>query len=142
MGLAAAQNGLAERRVVKDFADNHLPELTQNIRDAAGFDIEVDVDWDSWYCQGASSSYWIENFKKVYFEPVIESLKAICADDMGREALQGKVKKIRFTNTDGRYNNSCSLEGDTFVFDHSPESNVDYVNDRVKDIQGFLEQNL
>lgn len=142
MGLAAAQNGLAERRVMKDFADNHLPALVQEIRAACGFDIEVEMDWESLHYQGAHSSYWIENFKKVYFEPAVASFKSICGDDMGRDALKAKFNKIKFCNTDGRYHSSCSVSGNTLVFDHSPESNVDYVNDRTKEMTAFLEQNL
>lgn len=56
--------------------------------------------------------------------------------------LAAKIKKIRFVNTKGGYHDGCSIQGDTFVFDHVPDSNVDYGNDRVKEIQAFLENNL
>lgn len=142
MGLAAAQNGLAERRVMKDFADNHLPGLIQQVREACGYDIEVEMDWESLHHQGAHSSYWIENLKKVYFEPTITSFKSICGDDMGRDALKAKFNKIKFCNTDGRYRGFCRVDGNTLTFDHSPDSNVDYGKERVKEMTEFLEKNL
>ena len=70
------------------------------------------------------------------------ALKSICSDKMGREAFAAKIKKIRIVNTKGGYFDGCSIDGDTFVFDHAPDSNVDYGSDRVKEIQAFLENNL
>jgi hypothetical protein len=142
MGLAAAQSGLKERRVITDFSTNVFPNLKKDIQAAAGSEIEIEVVWEHMYHQTADSGYWAENMTKIYFEPMVTALKAICSDDMGREALKAKIKKIRFVNTKGAYNHCCSIDGATFVFDHAPDSNVDYGNDRVKEIQSFLENNL
>jgi hypothetical protein len=142
MGLAAAQNGLKERRVMTEFSTNVFPNLKKSLQEAAGTPIEVEVIWDHMYHQTADSSYWAENMKKIYFEPLETALKAICSDNMGREALAAKIKKIRIVNTKGGYFDGCSIEGDTFIFDHAPDNNVDYGSDRVKEIQSFLENNL
>ena len=44
--------GLAERRVTKDFSDNHFPKLFEEIKAAAKFDVEV--DWTSMSEDGSS----------------------------------------------------------------------------------------
>jgi len=142
MGLAEAQTGLKERRVITDFSTNLFPDLKKEIQAAAGSDVDVEVIWEHMYHQTADASYWSENMKKVYFEPMVMALKSICADDMGREALSAKITKIRFVNTKGGYSKCCSLDGSALVFDHAPDSNVDYGKDRAKEIQDFLESNL
>lgn len=142
MGLAAAQSGLGERRVMKQFAEVHLPEFVKQLQEIVGFALAVDVNWESLHHQGSDSSYWIENMKKVYFEPTVAAFKAVCADDMGREAVKAKIKKLLIQNSDGRYNNFCSIDSNTLVFDHGPDTNVDYGNDRTKELTSFLESSL
>lgn len=142
MGLAAKQGGLQGRRVIEEFINGPYANLQQKIWDAVGFEVKMDVDWDSFYHQTADTSYWAGNFEKVYFEPMIEGLSTVCRDDMGKQAFKDKINTIKFVNTDNRYHGCCSLDGDTFVFDHGPDSNVDYGNERTKEIVSFLETNL
>lgn len=142
MALAEAKNGLAERRVMKEFEETKMPNLVEEMRSIFGSDLQVEVLWDGLYCQKAASNHWAANLEKIYFQPMIKTFESICADSMGKEALQNKVKKIRICNTDGRYRKFPSFDGETLVFDHSPELNADYINERVAELTKFLESNL
>lgn len=46
--------GLAERRAIKDFQDNHLPKLQAEIHKAAGFPVPIEVTWDQLATEGQS----------------------------------------------------------------------------------------
>lgn len=135
--------GLAERRALKDFQDSNYPALQAKIVEAAGFDIELEIDWDTVAEDGYSHMY-SENLPKVYFEPLIEALGQITADEMGKEALKESIEKIVICNRDGiYYGDRCTkIDGKTMTFDHQPNSNVDSTSDRVKGIVATLEASL
>ncbi len=142
MSLAKQQTGLNERRVMKEFADNFFPAIVKNIQTRTGYNIEIEVQWEGLYYQVAGCQFWIENFKKVYFEPIENALASICKDDMGKQALQSKIKKISICNTDGKYRNCWSIKNMVLEFDHGPDMNVDNVEARTNDLVSFLESNL
>lgn len=135
--------GLAERRALKEFQDSSFPELQRKIVEAAGFDVELEIEWDSVAEDGYSHMY-SENLPKVYFEPLIEALGQITADDMGKDALKEGLEKIVICNREGiYYGDRCTkLDGKTMTIDHQPNSNVGSTNDRVKGIVEALEANL
>jgi len=142
MPLAERNAGLRQRRAVKAFEDDVFPVLVTEIREAAGSEIPVEVDWDQLYHQDASEQFWSDNFTKVYFWPVRDALRSITADELGSEALRVKLTGIRVTNTDNRYSDYVRFEDGTLVVDHCPMSNVDGHEERAKVIQAFLEDNL
>jgi hypothetical protein len=137
--------GLTERRAQKEFIDNVFPALKAEIGKACGFDVEVTVDWDS-ITKDEYSHMYREAWPKVYFEPTIEAFKAICVDDMGREALKAKLKKIVMHNKHGIYYGDRWASFDdgsgTLTLDHEPVSNVDDVKDRKEGVQKLLESKL
>ncbi|OVE76813.1 hypothetical protein BVX98_04680 [bacterium F11] len=134
--------GLAEKRAVKEFQDGAFPGLKKQIDEAAGFDVPLDVNWDSLGVEGLAHLY-ADAFEKVYFIPVIEALKKICADDMGKEALKGSLKNIVLSNTEDKSGEAgIGYEGGTLKIDHKPTTNIGDVSLRTNAIVKKLESAL
>jgi len=134
--------GLAERRAIKDFQDNHLPKLQAEIHTAAGFPVPIEVTWDQLAVEGSSHLYQ-EAWTEIYFKPVIEALRQIGRDDMGREALKAGLKKVEFRNASGYYSPSSAVtfQNGTLMIDHEL-SNVGDTNDRTKTAIEVMEKSL
>ena len=135
--------GLAERRAAKDFETNTFPGLKKEIEDAAGFALPIAVDWETLTTDGQASLY-ADSWTKVYFTPLRDALKAICIDEMGREALKKGVQKVVITNKEGIYygDRMAKLEAGVLTLDHQPTTNVDDVKQRTEGIQKMLENAL
>jgi hypothetical protein len=134
--------GLAERRATKEFQDKNLPELTKEIQKQAGFEVPIEINWEQLAVDGQSSAYK-EYWTEVFFKPVIEALRQISRDDMGKEALKGGVKRIEFRNSSGHYSPSSaiSFEGGTIVIDHD-YTNIGDVKDRTQYLIEIVEKGL
>jgi hypothetical protein len=135
--------GLAERRATKEFQDDIFPKLKSDILAAAGCPVEIAVEWEKLAAPEMSHLY-SETWPKVYFKPVIEGLKSLCRDDMGKEAVKGSLKKIVFTNESqiSSAHRWSTFAGGVLRLDHEPCTNVDYVDDRTDELVKLLEKNL
>jgi hypothetical protein len=124
-------------RAAKEFQEKRLPGLTQEVRDAAGFDVPVEVDWDA--LRGGEQSW-----PRIYFEPLIEALKEIASDEMGQDELHGALKKIVITNR-GHVRNGDGMarfDRGVLTLDHEPAINVNDVEDRRHGIRRVIEAAL
>jgi hypothetical protein len=138
--------GLAERRAVKDFQDNHFPSLARKISDAAGFDVPIEVDWESLAIEGESHLY-IDSWPKVFFQPLAEAFQSIARDDMGKEALKAGLKKITIKHNSNVYYGDegygyAAFKGGVLMLEHAAHTNVDNVQDRTKGIVTVVEKAL
>ncbi len=135
--------GLAERRAIKDFQDNHLPALLADLRRHAGFDVPVEIAWDQLAKPDYASSY-ADNWKKVYFQPVIDALADVTRDQMGKDALRAGLKQIVLCNSNDTYtaDYAVTFADGVLRVDHDPGTNVDYVEDRTKAAIRVLEKGL
>ena len=135
--------GLAERRAVKEFQDNHLPALVAAIHEHAGFAVPVEVNWDQ-LAKPEQSHLYIDGFRRVYFEPVANALKDVGRDALGKDALKAGLKKIVFANSADTYSaeSAVSFVDGTLTIDHDPCTNVDYVDDRAAAAIKALEKGL
>ena len=134
--------GLAERRSVERFKNDDYFTWKSRIDEAAGFEVPIEVSWDELAVPDYADSY-AEYFPAVYFQPLIDAIGAIAADDMGRDALRESVTKIIVRNT-GEY---FSPSGITFAdgvltFDHKSDTNTHHVEERAKALQAILEAAL
>jgi hypothetical protein len=134
--------GLAERRSAERFKNEDYPGWKSRIDEAAGFEITIDVAWDELAVPDYADRY-AEYFPAVYFQPLLDALGAIGADDMGKDALREGVSKIVVKNS-GQY---FSPTGFTFAdgvltLDHMSDSNTHHVEERTKAIQALLEAGL
>jgi hypothetical protein len=133
--------GLAERRAIKSFQDNQWPPLLKQIQDAAGFLVAVEVDWES-LATSESTHLYDECLPKVYFLPVVEGLKRIAIDDMGKDALKNSVQKIVIQNKKPDYSSYwASFEAGVLTLDHQL-ANADYIQDRADELVRVLEPKL
>ena len=143
---------LEQRRIVKDFQTTKLPELAKNLQAAAGFDVEITVDWDS-VCEPDYAHMYIEAWTNQFFIPMTEALKTITKDEMGKAALKGKLKKIHFCNLSDNSNKekAITFENGLLKYDHKPATNLptyadgkgdSVFNEAVEAITKLLEKNL
>lgn len=135
--------GLAERRAAKEFRETHYPALEAEIRAAAGFDLALEIDWDSLAVEEYGHMY-AECWPKVYFQPLIESLKSITRDDLGREALADGLTRVVIRNQgdNSSPHSAITFEGKVLTIDHKPVTNVDDVKDRADHMTKLLEKAL
>jgi len=134
--------GLAERRASKEFQDKHFPELSSEIQKLAGHPVPIEVAWDQLAVEGQTEAYK-EYWTEVFFKPVIEALRQIGRDDMGKDALKGGLKQIEFRNSAGYYSpgSAISFQNGHLVIDHD-YSNVGDTKDRTKYIIEIVEKAL
>ncbi len=135
--------GLAEKRAAKDFQDKKFPAFKEQIDGALGFEVVVEVHWDQ-LCEPEYGHLYEEAWSKIYFQPLIAALASITADDLGKEALQGALKKIVIQNQAGIYSGDkvATFAGGTLTIDHQPVSNIDDVKERTQGITKTLENAL
>jgi len=134
--------GLAERRATKEFQDKQFPELRNEIHKVAGFPVPIEVSWEQLAVEG-QTDYYKEAWTEIFFKPVIEALRQIGRDEMGKEALKGGLKKIELRNSTGSYSpgSAISFVNGALVIDHEL-SNVGDTNDRTKAAVELMEKSL
>lgn len=135
--------GLVERRAVKEFQDRRLPALQQQVAEAAGFEVPLEIAWDQ-LARDDQARYFDEGWTKVYFDPLVAALQAITVDDMGRDALKAGLTKVVIKSEGGIYDGErmASFAGGVLTLDHEPFTNVDDVAERSAAIQRALEKGL
>ncbi|WP_203658146.1 hypothetical protein [Actinocatenispora rupis] len=140
--ITGGRMGLAERRAVQRFRDDDYPGWLARIEEAAGFPVPVDVSWDELAVAGHADDY-AEFFPLVYFAPLVNALRAVAVDDLGRQALRDGLRTIVVRNT-GEY---FSAAGMTFAdgvltFDHRSQTNLDFGAERADALRRLLESAL
>ena len=137
--------GLAERRGLKDFQENHFPKWQTKIDEAAQMDVLLEVDWASLAIEDESHLY-VENWPLVYFEPLLNALKSVARDDLGRQALAEGLKKVTITHDPEVYSGDTGLyatfQDGVLALRHAAHTNVDNVKDRTEGIVTALEKSL
>jgi hypothetical protein len=135
--------GLQERRAVKAFQDGNYQTLTGEINTLAGYPLEFEVNWDT-IAQEEYTHMYDEGFTKVYFTPLINAIKEITLDDMGKEALKESLKKVVIKNEAGNYygSNAYTFAGGVLTIDHQPFSNIDNISERSEELSKLLMKNL
>ena len=134
--------GLAERRATKEFQDKQFNELRNEIHKVAGFPVPIEVIWEQLAVEG-QVEYYKEAWTEIFFKPVIEGLRQIGRDEMGKEAIKSGLKKIEFRNSQGAYSphSAISFISGTLVIDHEL-SNVGDTKDRTKYVIEVVEKGL
>jgi hypothetical protein len=134
--------GLAERRGVENFKTGSYPAWKERIDEKAGFEVDVEVEWDSLGEPGHAEEYE-RQFPKIYFEPLVGALEAITIDDLGRKALKEGLKKVVVKNSDTYYSpTGFAFSGGVLTIDHQPHYNVDYWEERRDALRRLLEDGL
>lgn len=145
---AAQELGLAERRAIKNYQDAVYPGIKQQIDAAAGMPVPVEVAWDKIAIPGKAADFAEPGFwTDIYFTPLVNALKSITADDMGKQALAAKLKKIVITHDSAtapasNYDNGVAFKDGTFTINFHPYSNASDVKQRSDAMQKALEKAL
>jgi len=140
--------GLAERRAIKEYQEKTFPGLQAQITQAAGFEVPVEVQWDAIAQPGDADKYASDDyFTNIYFTPLVDALKKITADDMGKQALKSKLKKVVITYNKGtapasNYATGINFDSGTLTINFEPYSNAGDVTARADAIQKLLESKL
>lgn len=135
--------GLAEKRASQEFQDGFFSTWNNSIQSIVGKDIAIEVKWDQLAEDGYSHLY-AEAWPKVYFEPIQNALKSICADKMGKDAINSSLKKIEIANekSNSVADYCATFENGTLIIDHLPHTNIDEHHNREKFITKVLESKL
>lgn len=137
--------GLQEKRAIQNFQENKLAQLKAEVENAAGYSIIIDINWDNLAPEGHSERL-SEYLEKIYFVPLINAIKKISIDDLGKQALKDALKSVFICNQSHSYtlSNSIVFEKETgkLVLDHEPATNIDSIADREDAILNILNKNL
>jgi len=86
--------GLNERRKIKELQDTTLPGRVKEIEEICGKGIPYEVDWDS-LADDAEGLNFLDN---ISCHRLNMALRAICLDDMGKEAVRDSLNLIKLKN--------------------------------------------
>jgi hypothetical protein len=109
--------GLAEKRRIRDVQEKHGPRFQAELDAALGFKVPFEIDIAT-----LPEDKTVLDCYDYYFESygpglVVKVLKDVCADAIGKETVQTRIKKIIFQNTARSATDSgekeVRLEGDT-----------------------------
>ncbi len=118
--------GLAEKRLAESIKVEKLPAFEAKLKERAGYDIKVDIDWNTFT---AYDEYPLSRLEYV-FDDVESFVKKICIDDMGKEALQDKMSTIHLTNSENNDDVKVELKEDTlFLTVQLAQSSFSYQTD-------------
>lgn len=144
----AQEAGLAERRAMAAYSKDVWPSIEKSIQEAAGFPVAVSLDLGRLALPGYADSYKSDDYlRKPIIDPLLKSLAAISQDEMGKEALQSKLKKIVITYDEAtapasNYENGVVFESGNLTINWKPFTNIDDLESRSKAVTKVLESNL
>jgi hypothetical protein len=135
--------GLREKKATKQYQEGTFVATKEKLDGLLGFNIDIEVDWESLQEEGYSDSYE-EFWTKVYFQPLMNALTELCADDFSKDAVAGGLKKIQIKNASGNSNDKywAQFQGGVLTLDHVPCTNVDAIDDRARNLKTVLEDGL
>ncbi|MEE2025502.1 MULTISPECIES: hypothetical protein [Alkalimonas] len=135
--------GLAEKKASRDFQQNRLEALQKQLNKEAGFDIELEVNWDTLEVDKYAHLY-DEAWPKVYFHPLIKAFKEMCSDDFARDIIKESLKKVVIQNYSDNYayDRFAEFKKGVLTLNHSPITNIHHENERAANIQFVVEKEL
>jgi hypothetical protein len=136
--------GLKEKKAARDFQENNLEALKKKIFDAAKFEFEIEIDWDTISVDNYSHLY-NQTWTQIYFEPMIIAFSKMCADSFSQEAIQDDLKKVVIQNIGDIHNSSkySSYSNGVLTLNHSPIANAEnQIEERAKALQDTVEDAL
>jgi len=85
--------GLAEKRARKKFQQESFARCVDEVHKIVGHAVDFEVEWDAFLEMSPEKapSYW----ENTYLLPLIEALQKIAVDDIGQEALQEQLCKVK-----------------------------------------------
>jgi hypothetical protein len=97
--------GLLERRKIKELEETVLPERHRELVEITGSPIAYDIDWDS-FDGDLEGLNFLDNLS---CHRTNMALRVLCADELGKEAVQEGLKTIRLKNVPDKKDMSMTL---------------------------------
>lgn len=97
--------GLEERRKIKDYQDRQVPERTAELAEITGSPIAYDIDWTTFADDPAAINF-LDN---VAFHRINMAMRALCIDQLAKDALRDGLKTIRIKNVKEEAQRGMSL---------------------------------
>lgn len=145
VGLSIAEPSSMERDAITAYQQTVFVEQLRDIHESAGFTVPIEVDWESIALPGQAAHYAAEDYwTNVYFVPLAEALEMLTSYDQGRQAVQGKLKRvvIRYDANQvstGDYHSKVALESGVLNINFKPASAAEQIEERTEAIQSSLE---
>lgn len=130
--------GLAERRLAEKIKTEQVPQFLADLQTAMGFAPEVEIDWASFL---AYNEYPLNRMKNEVFYNLVEAMKNLGQDAMGKEALADAIQKIVIKNAPTREELVLSLSDKTLHLTVALAEDV-YASYGYSDIVYYLEPKL
>ena len=86
--------GLIEKRAIAKMRDDVVPRYEAELQKIAGDQISYEINWESFLHDITA----LENLEEKCFRVINDIFKKITVDDIGVEAVQESVQKIRISN--------------------------------------------
>ena len=99
--------GLTERRKIKELQDQTLPGRVKEIEEICGKPIPYEVDWES-LADDAEGLNFLDN---ISCHRLNMALRAICLDDMGKEAVRDSLNLIKLRNVKDKSAMKINFDG-------------------------------
>jgi hypothetical protein len=139
---------LPERRAITAYEKGTYATLLKNIQTAAGFAVPVEVKWETIALSDQAENYAHDDFwTNIFFVPLKQALATVAVDDMGKQAVRAKLKKIvvqydSATAPVNAYADGVSFKGGVLTLNFTPYTNARDIDARAQAIQKALEAGL
>ena len=104
--------GLAERRLAEQIKTDQVPPFLADLQTAMGYAPEVEIDWASFM---VADEYPLNRMQDNLFYNLVEAMKNIGRDAMGKEALAENIHKIVLRNVTPAEAASVELQDKTLT---------------------------
>jgi hypothetical protein len=131
--------GLKEKRLAEDIKTTKVVEVLKILETTTGFPITLDIDWDSFTIY---DEYALTRLRDSFFRDLLEGIKLVAKDQMGKDALKARVQTIKIVCTDDTKGAKMELLPDSvfsFVI-QTAGSNFSFPS--AAKIRDYLEKNL
>ena len=130
--------GLAERRLAEQIKTEQVPQFQTDLQTAMGFAPEVDIEWATFM---TDSEYPLKRMQDNLFYNLVEVMKSIGRDAMGKEALAENIQKIIIRNVATPEQVAVTLADKTLTLTAALSDDT-YSSYSYSDIVSYLEPKL
>lgn len=99
--------GLEERRKIKELEETVLPGRVEEIKEICGAAIPYEIDWAS-FDGDLEALTFLDN---ISCHRLNMALRAICVDDLGKEAVRQSLETVRLRNVNEVEDKSLAFSG-------------------------------
>jgi len=104
--------GLEEKRYIKTLTDEVIPTFKNDLKAIIGKDVDLAMNWDTF-----STSAQLQEVQHQCLGRILDGIRKIAADDMGKEALSETLATIKINNVSDSAAKKIELSGNTLTVD-------------------------